>query len=205
MNDHSGESLVEHENPFPWLTDHLPTNRKHVGAWQKNLMAEVEKERSKVSKKKPSKAVKALERLIEKDPIIRMYVNEMIKEAANRYHDKTRSIHQMLHTLNHITHHAPRWNPDPSKRNFFPMSSLFVNRKFVPFRIQKIPGLSSRPTTGRFTTSRGMCRSMIGSGSRASPTRWSICSMESTSGILSAATCFNRSSAGRIITGGERR
>ncbi|MBV8298882.1 MAG: phophatidylserine decarboxylase associated domain-containing protein [Candidatus Eremiobacteraeota bacterium] len=73
--------------------------------------------------------VQAMADLIAADPIIRMYAEEMIvqvQQLPNPPPSTVTSVEQMLEALNYIVTLAPEYNPDPSQRNAFPMSSLFA-------------------------------------------------------------------------------
>lgn len=76
-----------------------------------------------------SPAVRELARLIERDAIVRMYVEEMlvqVRTLPGAPPATVRTVPQLLAALNYITTLAPLYNADPKRRHAFPMSSLFV-------------------------------------------------------------------------------
>mgnify|MGYP003335168576 CR=1 FL=1 len=98
---------------------YLPRDRAGLDAWLHHF-------RGRIPQGEPrSPAVGRLAALLEVDPILRMYVSEMIRQVPpeNQVVTNTR---QLLLALDEITRTAPAYNPDPSKRNAFPMSSLFA-------------------------------------------------------------------------------
>lgn len=78
-----------------------------------------------------STAVKALESLLEQDPIVRMYVEEMIGQVP----DAKKTVHgisELVMALELISNSAPVYNPNPERSNFFPVSTLFVYMMMTP-------------------------------------------------------------------------
>ncbi|MEW5545725.1 phophatidylserine decarboxylase associated domain-containing protein [Pseudomonas soli] len=69
--------------------------------------------------------VRALEDLLRRDPIVRMYVLEMIQQVPPE-HQVVSTIADLLKALQLISTRAPHYNPDPQRTNFFPVSTLFV-------------------------------------------------------------------------------
>lgn len=116
---------------FGVLAGYLPQDKKHLKTWFKELIADIEKEKRKKKTLVYEPTVQALADLIYTDGIVRMYVTQMIEEVApqNRH---IKSIMGLLEALNFIIQRAPRYNPDPAKRNTFPMSTLFVFMMFTP-------------------------------------------------------------------------
>lgn len=102
---------------------YLPADRGSVDEWQRALAKQATKQPGDIALYQQS--VRELGRLIETDGIVRMYVTEMIDQVPPRY-KTVRSINDLLRSLNHIVLHAPLYNPDPAKQNFFPFYSLFL-------------------------------------------------------------------------------
>src|ERR1044072_1134772 len=132
MNE-DAKALIDakYQNHFGTIAGYLPKDRKYVDEWQRNLKRELEDARSKGRKRKYSKGVEELARLIETNGIVRMYADEMINQVPEEYKNID-SIEEMLEALNHIINTAPLYNPDPNKQNTFPMSSLFVYMMMTP-------------------------------------------------------------------------
>lgn len=116
---------AKYQSHFGRRAGYLPPDRKAVDEWQRNLKKEMAAARRKDATPGYSSAVADLARLIERDGIVRMYVDEMIDQVPAE-HKTIQNIPELLEALNHISSTAPLYNPDPKKRNFFPMSSLFV-------------------------------------------------------------------------------
>lgn len=123
---------ARYRRSFGYVAGYLPRKREYVDEWQRRLKKEIAQERSKPGKKRrPSKAVRELARLIETDGIVRMYVEEMIRQVPPK-HKVIENVEEMLEALDHISRTAPLYNPDPDKRNFFPMSTLFTYMMMTP-------------------------------------------------------------------------
>jgi len=102
---------------------YLPADRRNVDRWLRALAKWAAKQPEDVARYERS--VRELARLIETDGIVRMYVTEMIDQVPDKY--KTiYTTGDLLKALNHIILHAPLYNPDPAKQNFFPFYSLFL-------------------------------------------------------------------------------
>jgi phosphatidylserine decarboxylase len=113
---------------FGRMAGYLPRDRGAVDEYAKTLRKEALAKRKKRRKGDPewkSPAVAAFADLIRRDGIVRMYVDEMIREQAPG-HASVHDAEEMLATLEHIVETAPLYNPNPKKQNFFPMSSLFA-------------------------------------------------------------------------------
>jgi len=116
---------------FGVLAGYLPQDKKHLKIWFEELIAGVEKEKRKNKTLVFQPTVQALADLIYTNGIVRMYVTQMIDEVApaNRH---IKSVTGLLEALDFIIQRAPAYNPDPAKRNTFPMSTLFVYMMFTP-------------------------------------------------------------------------
>lgn len=120
---------ARYQRHFGRLAGYLPSDRKAVDAWQKNLKQELAATPRATAGY--GSAVADLARLIERDGIVRMYVEEMIDQVPPD-HRTVESIPEMLQALDYISRTAPLYEADPKKRNFFPMSSLFVYMMMTP-------------------------------------------------------------------------
>jgi len=103
---------------------YLPRDRAHLHAWQQELRATVAEQQA-TGPGPASTAVMRLRQLYEDDPIVRMYVSQMIEQVPDE-HKSVHSVDELFAQLAHITVTAPVYNADPDKRNAFPMSALFV-------------------------------------------------------------------------------
>ncbi|HEV7590523.1 MAG TPA: phophatidylserine decarboxylase associated domain-containing protein [Longimicrobium sp.] len=116
---------ARYQSHFGVVAGYLPTNREAVDAWQRELIAEVRAARPTAAQRGRCASVAALAALIEVDGIVRMYVEEMIRQVPAP-HRTIETVEELLDALETIITTAPLYNPDPAKRNSFPMSSLFV-------------------------------------------------------------------------------
>jgi phosphatidylserine decarboxylase len=127
---HETETLLEarYRRLFGYRAGYLPRDRSHLDEWHRSLKDQL---RARASGLGRSKAVRKLAELLEVNAIIRMYVSEMIDQVP-RPHKVIDNTAELLLALEHITETAPLYNPDPSKRNAFPMSSLFAYMMMTP-------------------------------------------------------------------------
>ena len=116
---------------FGVVAGYLPQDKKNIGVWFKEILAEVKETILKDSTLVYQLSVQALADLIATNGIVRMYVTQMIEEVPSP-NNHIKSVDELLATLNHIIQRAPKYNPDPAKRNAFPMSALFVYMMFTP-------------------------------------------------------------------------
>jgi phosphatidylserine decarboxylase len=112
---------------FGYRAGYLPRDRRSIGAWNREL-----REMLASGPHAPRGAVAELGALIETNPIIRMYVSEMIEQAPEENDKAVHNTRELLHALELITVTAPLYNQDPNKRNAFPMSSLFAYMMMTP-------------------------------------------------------------------------
>lgn len=111
---------------FGYRAGYLPRDRRSLDEWNRDMRAALAS-----AERAPSGAVAKLAELIETDPIVRMYVSEMIDQVPDEYkvvHDAA----ELLVALERIAVTAPLYNQDPAKRNAFPMSSLFAYMMMTP-------------------------------------------------------------------------
>ncbi|HYP50303.1 MAG TPA: phosphatidylserine decarboxylase family protein [Pyrinomonadaceae bacterium] len=131
MSKDKKEIDEKYQTHFGYLAGYLPRDREAVDEFQKNLKRQVRDARAKGGKKKLSKSVEDLARLIELNGIVRMYVEEMIEQQPKEHRTVT-SVEDMLEMLNEIVTTAPLYNPNPNKLNNFPVSSLFTYMMMTP-------------------------------------------------------------------------
>ncbi|HEX8100150.1 MAG TPA: phosphatidylserine decarboxylase family protein [Actinomycetota bacterium] len=134
MIDYTDEKEIEarYQNLFGRVAGYLPRNRESVDEWQRNLKREIAEVRAKEGKRKYSRSVAELARLIELNGIVRMYVDLMIHQVPPKHKQHIENIEELLEALNHIITTAPLYNPNPDDQNFFPMSSLFTYMMMTP-------------------------------------------------------------------------
>ncbi len=105
------------------LPGHLPQDTARLNLWLRGVTAAAIASPRATGPNAPS--VQALADLIDRDGIVRMYVTQMVEQVPSA-HRTVGSISDLLASLNHIVQTAPAYSDDPSKRNTFPMSALFV-------------------------------------------------------------------------------
>ena len=120
-----------YHNHFAVLAGYLPQDRTQIDVWLKDFAKKVKSRSKKAGAGVLKPSVLALAQLIERNGIVRMYVTEMIDQVppANK---TVFNVAQLLQSLDYILEHAPEYNPVPAKRNFFPMSTLFVYMMYTP-------------------------------------------------------------------------
>jgi phosphatidylserine decarboxylase len=116
---------ARYQSHYGVVAGYLPQDRRAVDAWQKKLAAQIRAARTSGARAGGSASVAALAALIERDGIVRMYVEEMIAQVPAP-HRTIKSVGELLEALELIITTAPLYDSDPKKGNFFPMSSLFV-------------------------------------------------------------------------------
>lgn len=115
---------------FGVLAGYLPRDRDSIDQWLRSMAEEAAAEETD-DIGRYERSVQELAALIEKNGIVRMYVTEMIDQVPDKY-KTVHTVGGLLKALNHIVKHAPRYNPDPNKRNFFPLYSLFLYMMYTP-------------------------------------------------------------------------
>ncbi|MFC5719333.1 phophatidylserine decarboxylase associated domain-containing protein [Streptomyces gamaensis] len=122
MSDAIPQAVLEarYQRSFGRLAGYLPEDREAVEEWLAGLVRTAAD-----STQDWSTAVKRLDALIQRDGTVRQYVTEMIEQVPVNCAGPA-DIPQLLACLDHIGRHAPQYAPK-GKRNFFPMSALFVH------------------------------------------------------------------------------
>lgn len=111
--------------------EYLPSNLDGVLEWQRRLVDEV----TAAGPAADAPSVAALRALLASDPELAAQVAKMIREQfqiVGHGEPPVGSTDMMLGCMNRIIAHAPKFEADPARRNFFPMSSLFVFMMFTP-------------------------------------------------------------------------
>jgi phosphatidylserine decarboxylase len=109
---------------FGYRAGYLPADFEALLDWQRELKEAVEQENLDDPDRPVCASVTALARLIAGDGIVRMYVDGMIDDVPPK--DRTvEDIPDLLDHLDHVVRMTPKWETDPKKRVFFPMSALF--------------------------------------------------------------------------------
>ena len=109
---------------FGYQAGYLPADFGALLDWQRELKEAVEQENLDDPDRPVCASVTALARLIAGDGIVRLYADRMIGEVPPK--DRTvEDIPDLLDHLDHVVRMTPKWETDPSKRVFFPMSALF--------------------------------------------------------------------------------
>lgn len=120
------EIEARYRRSFGYRAGYLPRDRRSIDAWHRELRV-----RLASGAPEPCDAVARLGELIETNPIIRMYVSEMIDQVPDD-HKVVHDIPELLQALELITVTAPLYNQDPNQRNAFPMSALFTYMMMTP-------------------------------------------------------------------------
>jgi phosphatidylserine decarboxylase len=109
---------------FGVLAGYLPLDRDSIDEWHRSIIEEAAAEETD-DIGQYERSIQELATLIERNGIVRMYVTEMINQVPAKY-KTVRTINGLLKALNHIIKHAPKYNPNPKKQNFFPLYTLFL-------------------------------------------------------------------------------
>jgi phosphatidylserine decarboxylase len=115
---------------FGHRAGYLPRDRSWLHEWQRSLKSAAAEQVAR-GEDVSSKAVAELKKLLDTDPIVRMYVSQMIEQVPDA-HKTVHGVDELLVQLDRITVTAPLYNADPARRNAFPMSALFVYMMFTP-------------------------------------------------------------------------
>ncbi len=101
---------------------HLPTDRRAVDDWLRTVTEETKS--LTMENLRPS--VTGVRQLIDRDSVVRMYVNEMIRQVPVEHRQGIEDADQLLLHLNAIPTKAPAYDSNKNRRIAFPMSTLFV-------------------------------------------------------------------------------
>lgn len=106
------------------VSHHVPKSEEALHAFHHELQG-----RAAGNERLTSRTVRGLAELIERDAIVRMYVEQTLRQVQSvpgAPPSTVKTVKELLSALDYITTLAPLYNADPHKRNAFPMSSLFV-------------------------------------------------------------------------------
>jgi phosphatidylserine decarboxylase len=118
---------ARYQNSFGQAAGYLPQDRNIVYAWLDELGDQVELRQTKRVLVRHD-SVTELARLIDRDPVVRMYVTLMIEQAKEYRKEGVRDVPDLLDHLDTIVTWAPRY----LDKVHFPMSALFVDMMFTP-------------------------------------------------------------------------
>ncbi|NUT50654.1 MAG: phosphatidylserine decarboxylase [Saccharothrix sp.] len=113
---------------FGHAAGYLPQDRKTVDDWHRDLREKADGDPGKTF----VGPVRELQRLLDRDQPLRDRLNDALGEAHKLNPDGVKTIYEVLYSLDHITKIAPEYHSDPTKRNYFPMSTLFCYLMAVP-------------------------------------------------------------------------
>lgn len=114
---------------IPQIPGHSPHLRAQVDAFLLDVKEELCD--THVNMAQWSAPVQALDDLLRRDPIVRMYALEMFQQVPPQ-HRVVSSIPELLQALQLISTRAPEYSADPQRANFFPVSTLFVYMMMTP-------------------------------------------------------------------------
>jgi phosphatidylserine decarboxylase len=111
------------------IIGHSPHLKEEVGLFLADVSEKIDSLNMEVANY--SKPVSSLASLLENNPTVQMYVTEMISQVSK---DKqvVKSIPELLLALQNISTSAPKYDSNPLKANFFPISTLFVYMMMTP-------------------------------------------------------------------------
>jgi phosphatidylserine decarboxylase len=122
--------------PFPGHSAH---EKPQIEAFLREVSEEVRDFR--ISADDCAAPVRALDELLRRDPITRMYAQEMLEQVPAPLRVVS-DIPALLTALQLLSTRAPAFHADPQRANFFPASALFVHMMMTPagqalFRLQR--------------------------------------------------------------------
>lgn len=118
--------MTETESVFPGFAPH---ERAQVDAFLLDVGKEVHREY--VDPDECSTPIRALDHLLRRDAITRMYAIEMLEQVPSPYRVVS-TIPELLSALQLLSTRAPSFHADPRRANFFPVSTLFVRMMMTP-------------------------------------------------------------------------
>ena len=119
---------ARYQRSFGVRAGYLPADRDVLDEWHTELANSLPDDEAPVS----HKSVQAFAELLDRNPVVRMYVTEMVKEAGklgrqDLRRDHVRSVPGLIAALDRILGHAPTFNGVA-----FPMSALFAYMMMTP-------------------------------------------------------------------------
>ena len=122
---HDGATVdARYKRQFGVRAGYLPKKREALHGWHADMKATVDGVKAKGGVTMSSGSVKQLGLLIERDPMVRMYVHEMLKQVRDLdgVPPTPETVEELLIALDHITRMAPYYDTHSVA---FPMSALF--------------------------------------------------------------------------------
>ena len=115
---------ARYKRQFGVRAGYLPKRRSALHGWHVDMQAHVAAAKAAGGATVKSDSVKALGELIERDPMVRMYVHEMLKQVREieGAPPTPQTVEELLIALDHITRMAPYYDTHSVA---FPMSALF--------------------------------------------------------------------------------
>jgi phosphatidylserine decarboxylase len=116
---------ARYKRQFGVRAGYLPKKREALHPWHTEMQTKVAGVKAKGEVRIVSESVRELGRLIESDPMVRMYVHEMLEQVRllDGVPPTPRTVEELLIALDHITRTAPQY--DRTHSVAFPMSALF--------------------------------------------------------------------------------
>lgn len=132
MSDrHERQLDAKYRESFGYRAGYLPRDRGAVTPWLRRMREQAHERRRATPDERFGPAVAAFAKLLHRDAVVRMYINEMIEQVPED-HRTIHDLNDLLVQLDHITRLAPEWETDKSRRNFFPISALFTYMMMTP-------------------------------------------------------------------------
>ena len=124
MGQNAATIDARYKRQFAVRAGYLPKKREHVHNWHVEMKATVAGVKAKGAVRIASASVRDLGRLIERDPMVRMYVTEMLAQVLEipGAPPTPMTVEELLIALDHITRMAPYYDTHSVA---FPMSALF--------------------------------------------------------------------------------
>ncbi len=115
---------ARYKRQFGVRAGYLPKKRESLHRWHTDMKATVAGVKAKGPVEIKSESVKELGRLIDRDPMVRMYVSEMLEQVCDipDVPASPQSVEELLIALDEITRMAPYYDTHSVA---FPMSALF--------------------------------------------------------------------------------
>ena len=115
---------ARYKRQFAVRAGYLPKKREALLGWHADMQTTIAGVKAQGEVRIRSESVRALDRLIERDPMVRMYAHEMLEQVRllDGVPPTPRTIEELLIALDHITRMAPYYDTHSVA---FPMSALF--------------------------------------------------------------------------------
>ncbi|HWT04429.1 MAG TPA: phophatidylserine decarboxylase associated domain-containing protein [Xanthomonadales bacterium] len=115
---------ARYKRQFAVRAGYLPKKREALHGWNAAMQTKVAGVKAQGEVRIVSESVRELGRLVERDPMVRMYVHEMLEQVQllDGVPPTPRTVDELLIALDHITRMAPYYDTHSVA---FPMSALF--------------------------------------------------------------------------------